>query len=130
MGEDMSSIFGTCPKCGGKVRAMFEITVVTDGKYLHQFTKKAYADKATEVWGVDWSNSYVHCVNCNWQRLPFHDPGKWQMEIQFLINLLVQLREDYLAFVPEADQDEYFIRQVEQALDKHMAVKGVYVKHE
>jgi len=62
-----------CPKCGSdNCRTMFEITVVTSAQYLHNFPTQAYMSDETEVWGCDWSNAFVYCLDCKWQRLPLH----------------------------------------------------------
>ena len=67
---------GICPQCGEEsVIMMITMTVVMPGKYQHGIRKRNLTEATTEIWGVDWTQMYRHCRNCNWQHHPIYEYG-------------------------------------------------------
>ncbi len=89
-----------CPECGHtKGKMMFSVTVLTDARHHGHYTKADHMLDETEVWGVDWGNSWLRCDNCGWQRHPYYDMGKLKadlMQAVFYLRELVIAVDDHL----------------------------------
>jgi len=52
-----------CDKCGGKVRAMFNLTLSIPGEFVGHLTKGVIRRADVEMWGADWGSMSITCTN-------------------------------------------------------------------
>lgn len=57
-----------CPKCGGSVEMMVDLTILAPSEMESDFTKKNLRKKGVKLYAVNWSRASYFCRNnnCRW----------------------------------------------------------------
>lgn len=66
-----------CPKCGGNVEMMVDLTILCPAEMESHFSKKNLRKKEVKLYAANWGRASYFCMNkdCRWQLTPPHWKG-------------------------------------------------------